>query len=45
MIIHKLTSIGDLANDKHDEVAIGIMERLDYFNWSYNNGSGGISEF
>jgi hypothetical protein len=32
--IYKLTSIGDLAYDKHDEVAIGIMECLDYFNWS-----------
>jgi hypothetical protein len=33
----KLTKIGDLAYVKKDEVAIDIIERLDYDVWSLNN--------
>lgn len=35
--VSKLTSIGNLAHDKHDKVAIDILERLDFFTWSLNN--------
>lgn len=35
--VNKLTSIGNLAHDKHDKVAIDILERLDFFTWSLNN--------
>jgi Predicted transcriptional regulators len=35
--VNKLTSIGNLAHDKRDKVAIDILQRLDFFTWSLNN--------